>query len=180
MRLFSVEAKGFHLGRQGGLDDEEWMQFTSEKQRLPVFGKRGDDCLDVGDERFVQQSVGLVENEEPEVLEVYGVAAAAHEVDEPARGRNDDVRPLAESQRLGHAVHAADDDGLSEPDVRAQRLELLGYLEGKLAGGRQDQRKDAERVGRQLLDDGQRKRGGLPWRQNGCVRVDLSLFALCR
>jgi hypothetical protein len=58
---------------------------------------------------------------------------------------------------LCHHVYAADQDCAFDLDARAQRLELLGNLNGQLARGGQHEREEGLRLVQQLLQYGQRK-----------------------
>jgi hypothetical protein len=57
----------------------------------------------------------------------------------------------------GAAVDGDDADPLGLP----QGLQLLGDLDGQLAGGRHDERRRAAAAGRDALDDGDAEGGGL-------------------
>lgn len=74
--------------------------------------------------------------------------------------RYDDVRLLRQHQSLRHHVHAAHNNGALHSDAGAQRLKLLGDLEGQLAGGGEDQGEIALGVLQEGLEDRQGEGGG--------------------
>jgi hypothetical protein len=88
--------------------------------------------------------------------------AAAHAA--LRRGRRPHAPPPAHTHapaHLRHHVDAADQHRRLEADASAQRLKLLGDLDGQLARGRQHQRIQLLRRVQQALQDGQRKRARL-------------------
>lgn len=87
-----------------------------------------------------------------------GLAFAAPEVvDEPSGRCDDDVRSLAELERLGSHVHPSNDDGARQVQTGAQYAELGRNLERELARGRQDERERSAWVGSERLEDRDRK-----------------------
>lgn len=101
-------------------------------------GEHVHDALDVGEEAQVQHLVGLVQNERADVAEVE--LLLAREVEQPARGADDDVDALLERFDL-RLVGPAAVDG-EHPDVTdlAGGLEVVGDLLAQLAGGDDDER----------------------------------------
>ncbi len=80
---------------------------------------------------------------------------------QPPRGRNDDMRLLRERDLLRLYVHTSDDRHAPHAHRAPDALELLRDLERKLARRRNHAREQALRVVPQLLQDRQRKGGGL-------------------
>ena len=122
-------------------------------------GQAPDDPVDLGLEAHVEHPVGLVEDEDPDVLE--RDQALLDEVVEPAGGGDDDVR-------AAQALHLRLDRGAAVGGCRtdalrlAEQYELLGHLERELAGGGEHERGRGRLVGRDELDDRQREGERLP------------------
>ena len=113
-------------------------------------GRRADDPLDLRPEAHVEHPVGLVEDEDVDVVERDHLAL--DEILQPAGRRDDDVRAL-ELLRLradrSAAVGEADLDALR----RGERLDLLGDLERELAGRHEHERRRGLAVGGRPLDE---------------------------
>jgi hypothetical protein len=147
--------EALRLGRHG----------RREEQRLPDSRQERDDALHVVDEAHVEHAVGLVEDEDVELREVDD--AFAGEVEQAARGGDQDVEAVAQGLPLRLVADAAEDHGVAEAEVLAVGGEGLADLRGQLAGRGQDQ--DADRtaalraiaLGVQALQDGEGERGGL-------------------
>ena len=86
-----------------------------EKQVLPAGGQQRDDPVELVRETEVQQPVGLVEHERGDGREGHGVAV--DQVQQPARGGDDDVGAAAERHHLGV-------DG--DPAIHHENLVRLG------------------------------------------------------
>ena len=101
--------------------------------------------LDLGHEAHVGHPVGLVEHQRLELVD--GQLAPVTEVDEAARGGDNEVHAFAE---LGHlpvdVSTAVDGDGV-EPKFLGQRGQHLVHLHGELPRREQDQRQRLGRTG---------------------------------
>jgi hypothetical protein len=90
-----------------------------------------------------------------------------HQIEQPARGGNDDVRAASNGVDLRSVTHAAEHDRAVDAQVPAVSLKTLGDLLGQLPGGGEHQRprppaaRGARRPG-QAIEDRERERGGLP------------------
>ncbi len=82
-----------------------------------VSGVLREQPLDVGQEAEVEHLVGLVEHQRLHVADVEG--AAVHQVDQPARGADDDVDALLERVELRVVGHAAVDGEHADAAVLA-------------------------------------------------------------
>jgi hypothetical protein len=109
-----------------------------EQQRLARSRSCGNDPFDILDETHVQHAVRFVKDQYLQLREVD--LARAHVVDQATRRGHQDLGVAAEEFHLLRIRHAAEDGD------RAQVMELApvllgggGDLQGKLAGGRQDQ-----------------------------------------
>ena len=102
-----------------------------EEHRLAVLRHAADDALDLRAEAHVEHAVGLVEDEDLDVVERDHLAL--DEILKPARRRDDDVRAL-EPLRLRSDGRPAVGD--ADPDVLRGRegLDLVGHLERELPG----------------------------------------------
>ena len=131
-----------------------------EEHRLPDLRQPLEDLGELGLEPHVEHPVGLVEDEDLDLVELRG--ALLEVVDEPAR-RRDDHLVVAELRGLVPHPDAADDDGAADVARLAEALELLGDLERQLARRREDERASGPGAGagRQPLDDREEERGGL-------------------
>mmetsp|Transcript_62494 Transcript_62494/g.191143 ORF Transcript_62494/g.191143 Transcript_62494/m.191143 type:complete len:303 (-) Transcript_62494:645-1553(-) len=109
-----------------------------EEQRLPLRPQPGRDADDVVVEAQVKHTVGLVQHEIGNHVQLRG--ACVGEVDEPARRGRYDVGALAQSLLLGPPVPAPVD--ASHPDRRVGKdlCCLIRDLNSKLARWRQNQR----------------------------------------
>ena len=131
------------------------------KQLRPAVARHDfEDLVDLLLEVQVEQTVSLVQAQHLELLqpEALGVREVVHHA--PGRA-HDDVRPLSERDTLRHHVDAADERRRLDADAGAQRLELLGDLDGELARWREHQREKRLGAVQELLQDGQRERAGL-------------------
>ena len=100
-------------------------------------GQARDDPVDGRAEAHVEHPVGLVEDEELEVVEAHD--AARHQVLEAAGRGDEDVGALARLDLLLEADAAVDGRDL-EPLDAGERLGLLDDLGGELAGRREHER----------------------------------------
>ena len=96
------------------------------------------DPLDVGQEAQVEHLVGLVEHEGAHVAEVE--VALLGQVDQPARGADDDVDAGAQRLDLRLVGAAAVDGEHADRRGRGGHLEVAGDLDAQLAGGDDDER----------------------------------------
>ena len=77
-----------------------------EEQRLALLRQQRDDLPDVADEAHVEHAVGLVEDQDLDLVETDG--AAVVEVEEPAGRGDEDVDAVGERADLLADRHAAD------------------------------------------------------------------------
>ena len=87
----------------------------------------------------------------------------AHKVQQPPRGRDDDVHTATQLFDLSMLGHASENHGRPQLCVRAVSLESVGDLDRQLAGRRKDERArhTAAVMLCQQLQDRQRERRGL-------------------
>jgi hypothetical protein len=104
-----------------------------EEQALPLPREQGHDALQRMDEAEVEHLVGLVEDEDLDVAQAQG--AAVDEVEEPARGGDQDVDAAGELALLAADRHAPEDDGGGQTEVTPIGPEALGDLARELPGG---------------------------------------------
>ena len=119
-----------------------------EEHRLALGRDHRDDALDVGEEPHVEHLVGLVENEDANVRQVE--VAAIGEVDDPARGADDDLDALDEGVDLGLVGAAAVDRQDADALDATGALDVGGDLQAELA-----RRADHEGLGLALRLGGQ-------------------------
>ena len=122
-------------------------QRRREQQVLTLLGQVREDPADARPEAHVEHAVGLVEHEDLDLREVDVLALV--QVDEAARGRDQDLDAALEPLDLRLVLHAADDDAGALTGVLADdRSDLLDLLR-ELAGGRDHEReRRARRRGR--------------------------------
>ena len=139
-----------------------------EEHRLALRGKHRGDLPDRLDEAHVEHAVCLVEHEEVDLRERH--EPLLQEIDQPARGGDEDVDSLLDGAHLRALADAAEDHGVAERRVAPVASEALGDLRGELAGRGQHQhlRLAAERRAgsageplEKMVQDRQRERGGL-------------------
>ena len=133
-----------------------------EQQGLPRLGQFRADFLDVGDEAHVEHAVGFVDHQQ--IAAVEHDLAAAEQVHQPARGRDQHVDALFERLDLVAHLNAADQQRHRELVIFAVFDEILGDLRGKLAGRLEDQRARHPRAAAAMgedVDHRQDEAGGL-------------------
>ena len=142
-----------HLGGHGG----------RKQQGLARLGHPVGDPAHVVHESHVEHAVGLVQDEEFDVVE--DQFALLDQVDQAARRGDDEIDAAAQTGDLRARRHAADDDHGAGADVVAVGADVLVDLQGQFAGGRQDQDQGRVALGRgtrsDVVDDRQRERGRL-------------------
>ena len=134
-----------------------------EHQALALRCQQVDDALDVGQEPHVQHAVGFVEHEQLHLGKIHRLLLDV--VEQPARGRDEDLDALAKGRRLRLHVHAAEYDCTAQRRVPGVGLDVLVDLVGELARRRDDQgphrmtrrRRAAARHRQQSVDDRQRE-----------------------
>ncbi len=109
-----------------------------EQHRLTAGRQEVDDLLDVGQEAQVEHLVGLVEDERPDVLQVE--LLLTREVEQSARGADDDVDALAERLDLRLVGPAAVDGEDAYVAHLARGQQVVGDLRAQLAGRDDDER----------------------------------------
>src|SRR5207302_153091 len=102
-----------------------------DQHRLTAGRQHVDDLLDVGQEAQVEHLVGLVEDERLDVLEVE--LLLAREVQQPARGADDDVDALLEGLDLRLVGTAAVDGEDAYVTDLARGQQVVGHLRAQLA-----------------------------------------------
>ena len=135
-----------------------------EEQRLALPRQHGDDLPDVVDEAHVEHAVGLVEDEDLDLVEVKRAVVA--EVEQAAGRGDQDVDAVLKRPHLAAHRDAADGERHAEAEVAAIGAEALDDLAGELA--RRAEHEDAARLplgaGRragEAMEDGQSEGGGL-------------------
>ncbi len=129
--------------------DDRTRHGRREQHGLAAGRQHVHDLLDVGQETQVEHLVGLVEDEGPDVLEVE--LLLAREVQQPARGADDDVDALLEGLHLGFVRPAAVDGEHADVADLARGQQVVRHLGAQLA--RRDDDESLRRV-RQLLGPG--------------------------
>jgi hypothetical protein len=119
-----------------------------EEQGLAVGRGLGDDAVDGGLEAHVEHAVGLVQDEEADVLQRQ--VSALEQVLEAAGGGHHDLG-RGRGPSLLWDPHAAVDHGDLQGAGAHDVAQLLDDLQRELAGGRQDERGGASRVGRDKI-----------------------------
>ncbi len=156
----------FHLYRviqhvRGELGDFPG-QGRPKEQGLALPGKFGYDFADIGDETHVQHAVGLVENQDFDVVEPD--TSLAEEIEQASRCRDKDIRIFSERFDLRCLRHPAEYHGGVQGEIPPVRPQALVDLEREFAGRGQDQRADALVVRFPFIEQVQhreRKRRGL-------------------
>ena len=116
------------------------------------------------DKTHVQHAVGFVQHKD--LHPVQADQPLAHQVQQAAGARDDDIRPLVQGFRLGALADPAEDDAAPERETPAVLLKVFPGLHGQLPGGRKDQRPDNPgvrtpgRLLQQALQNRQREGGG--------------------
>ena len=115
-------------------------------------------------ESHVEHSISFVEDEDLDASE--RDMTLTHEVEEPSGGRDEDVESATEGGHLTSLGHSTENDGVSELEVSAVRLDTLADLCGELASRSEDEHTRppwfwAAFVLDQVLQNRQRERGGL-------------------
>ena len=111
-----------------------------EHERVALLRQLLEDGVDLGHEPHVEHVVGFVEHQLLDVVELHG--AALEMVEEPARSRDDDVRPLGERVHLVLDVQAANERDGAQPVAGPEVVEERLGLERDLARRREDQPAD--------------------------------------
>ena len=131
-----------------------------EHHGLALGRHRRHDAPDVLDEPHVEHPIGLVQHEDFQRVEAHRLSLEV--IQQPPRGRHDDVHPAPQRQLLRTVPDTAEDDGGLEWKQRAVGLHRFADLRRQLARGGQDQRPRRRGAApRQALEDGQHKPGGL-------------------
>ena len=109
-----------------------------EQQRAAGVGGGIEDRLELLAEAHVEHLVGFIQHRDSEGGKVQ--RAALEMVAQPAGGADDDRRTRLQDLALGRGVHAAHAGGDPCAGVPVKPLELAADLQGKLAGGGDDER----------------------------------------
>ena len=149
-----------------------------EKERLPPCGQQRQDAADVVDEAHVQHAVGLVEDEEADLVQ--RDMALPDEVQQAARGGDQQVHAPLQRIDLRTLVDASEDHAVADGEVAGVVAAAFVDLDGQLARRRDDQGADfAAAFGGGLcgqeLEDGQRESCGLA-RPGLCAALQVAAF----
>ena len=145
------------LAREG---DDRRGHGGREEQRLPLDGQVLEHALDVGEEAHVEHPVRLVEHEHLQAAEL-GIRLL-EVIEQPPRGRDDDVDAIPECVLLRTHADAAEHRSARQRRVHRKLLQVLLDLRGQLAGGGQHEgARGAARLSHQPVQDWQQERGGL-------------------
>lgn len=116
-----------------------WPGMVAENSRVCRFAEQhGDDLLDVRQEAEVEHLVGLVQDQRADLGEVHLLLVG--QVEQTARGADDDVDALAQRLDLRLVGTAAVDGEDADVTDLAGGLEVVGDLGAELAGRDHDQR----------------------------------------
>ena len=129
-----------------------------EEERLAITRGARDDPIDGRLEAHVEHPVGLVDHQDPYVLEAQ--RPALEEILEPARRGDHDVGPACELGLLLEP-NAAVDRGDREPPDPSDVANLIDDLRGELASWREHQRGRLAAVGLEQVGDRQAEGQGL-------------------
>ena len=147
----------------GQFDDARWHR-GREEQRLAPFRQVADDPLEIRQKAHIEHAVGLVQDEDFELIEVN--VALVHQVQQSARRGDQDVGPPIERPDLARLVHSAEDHRLAEVQVSPVGRETVADLDRQFAGRGQRQHEGV--IGRCLavvraeaIEDGDGEGGGL-------------------
>ena len=152
-----------HLARE--LDDRRRHR-RREEERLALRREVLEDAADVRQKAHVEHPVGLVEDEDLEVIELR--VGEAEVVEQASRRRDQDVGARAERVLLRPHRHAAEDGRRGEGRVDRQRLRVLLDLRRELAGGRQDEgARRAALLADELVEDREQEGGRLAAARHG-------------
>ncbi len=121
-----------------GEPDDRGRHGRREQHRLAGLGRHRDELLDVRQEAEVEHLVGLVEDQRVHVREVERPAVG--QVDEAARGADDDVDAGLERVELRVVADAAVDGEDAQAEVLAGEREVARDLERELTGRGDDER----------------------------------------
>ena len=108
-----------------------------EEQALAFLGQHVGNALERHDEAEVHHLVGFVEHEDLDIAQ--GQRALVDQVEQAARGGDQDVDPAGEGAGLLAHRHAAEDALDAEVQVLGIAAHVLGDLGGKFAGRRKHQ-----------------------------------------
>ncbi len=107
---------------------------VAEKSSDWRFGGRwAIDALHVVDEAHVEHAVGLVEDEDLDLVEEDVLLLL--EIEQPSGRGDEDVDAAVQRLNLAVLADAAEDDGVREAQVLAVMVEALADLRGELARG---------------------------------------------
>ena len=118
LRRRNVDASGIAEDLSGKLGDVR-RHGGREQQRLPLLAAGGDDLPHVADEAHVEHAVGLVEDEDRDLVEAH--MALGEEVEETSGRGDQDVDALLERLDLLALPDAAEDHGRSGGEACGHR-----------------------------------------------------------
>ena len=108
-----------------------------EEERLPLCGQQRQDAADVVDEAHVQHAVGLVEHEEADFVQ--RDVTLPDEVQQPARGGDQQVHAALQRIDLRALVDASEDHAVADGEVARIVAAAFVDLDGQFARRRDDQ-----------------------------------------
>ena len=130
-----------------------------QEQGLAAFGDGPEDLLDGRAEPDVEHLVGLVEDDDLDLVEADRVAS--HQVHQAAGGGDHHLATLAQHSLLADDRLAPNDSHGEGPAAEAETLELAADLGDQLAGRGEDQGARASLAFVELLEDRQQEGGCL-------------------
>jgi hypothetical protein len=135
-------------------------QSSGEQKRLPFLRHGFQNLVDLGGKPHVKHAVCLIQHEDLHRRQVD--RAVPHVVQQPSRRGHENVRPLAKAAHLRLHIGAPDNRRGKDTHAATELIDDALDLDGQLTGRHQNQRAWlAFRHGRQPLDHGNHKRGGL-------------------
>ena len=117
----------------------------AEQQVLPLGREQVDDLADIADEAHVEHAIGFVQDQDLDVAEVD--RALPDVVEQPSRGRHDDLGTRSERAYLRIEADAAVDRRRADRVAGAVGPDALLDLERELTGRREDKAADRQARG---------------------------------
>ena len=106
---------------------------VAEKNRFwRLRRQRRENAANIGQEAHIEHPVGLVEHDDLDVAEACLLATEV--VEQPTRGRDQQIDAASQAALLGLDTNATEDDGATQAQVRTIPLGHIPDLSGQLAG----------------------------------------------
>ena len=121
----------------GGQRSDLLGQRRRKEQGLPFFGQGPNDAAHVVDKAHIEHAVGLVEDQDFDLVELD--VALAHQIEQAARGRDQDIGFFAQRTNLRAGRHPAQNHRPLERQIAAVGAKTLLDLQRQLARRRQHQ-----------------------------------------